>query len=147
MEDGDVEVTAVGANTARRSARERAAWIASGYEGPCPVRELLRRVGDSWTVLIVLRLGEEPHRFRALLRAVSGVSQRMLTVTLRSLERDGLVARKVFDTKPPAVEYRLTPLGYSLIEPLVALTEWALRNDVQVKRARTRFDSRDSGER
>jgi DNA-binding HxlR family transcriptional regulator len=135
MSDGDVKVTISSA----QALRERRAWQAGGYEGPCPVRELLDRVGDTWTVLVVLSLGEQPQRFRVLLRAVTGISQRMLTVTLRALERDGLVARRVFDTKPPAVEYRLTPLGHSLLQPISQLTQWALANQQLVLRARARF--------
>lgn len=135
MTDGELTVTTPTA----QGLRERRAWQASGYEGPCPVRELLDRVGDTWTVLVVLSLGEQPQRFRVLLRAVTGISQRMLTVTLRALERDGLVARRVFDTKPPAVEYRLTPMGRSLLAPISQLTQWALANQPAVLRARARF--------
>jgi DNA-binding HxlR family transcriptional regulator len=104
------------------------------------VRDVLERVGDTWTVLVVLRLGEQPMRFRELLRAVEGISQRMLTVTLRALERDGLVLRRVFDTRPPAVQYRLTARGVSLLEPVTALALWALQNDPGIERSRAAFD-------
>lgn len=135
------EIAARGPQTARRLAAGCEAWLASGYTGACPVRDLLDRVGDTWTVLVILKLGEQPLRFRALLRSVGGISQRMLTVTLRALERDGLASRRVFDSKPPAVEYRLTPLGYSLLEPISALTRWALANDATVRKARMLFDA------
>lgn len=107
----------------------------------CPVRDVLDRLGDAWSFLIVLRLAEGPLRFNELRRRVDGVSQRMLTVTLRSLERDGLVGRTVFPTTPPRVEYRLTPLGQSLVEPMLALTRWAAANHDGVRAARRRYDA------
>lgn len=138
---GHTAITAAQARrTAAQLAQERDAWMAAGYDGRCPVRDLLDRVGDTWTVLVLLRLGEQPMRFRALMRAVDGISQRMLTVTLRALERDGLVARKVHPTAPPAVEYRLTALGVSILEPLSALVRWALDNDATVKARRAAYE-------
>lgn len=117
------------------------AWRDRNFAGTCPVREVLDRIGDRWTVLVVLRLGAAgPTRFRALLRSIDGISQRMLTVTLRALERDGLVNRKVYDTRPPAVEYRLTKLGLTLLGPLNILTEWAMTHDAEVNSARATFD-------
>jgi len=107
----------------------------------CPVRDVLDRLGDAWSFLVVLRLADGPQRFNALKRRVGGVSQRMLTVTLRSLERDGLVSRTVYPTTPPMVEYRLTPLGESLVEPMAALTRWAARHHDSVRAARSRYDS------
>ncbi len=115
------------------------AWIANDFSGACPVRDLLDRVGDKWSVMVVLRLGRRSERFRALLRAVDGISQRMLTVTLRGLERDGLVHREVFDTRPPSVSYSLTPLGLSLLTHITALTNWAVENDAQVKAAQSEY--------
>lgn len=107
----------------------------------CPVRDVLDRLGDAWSFLVVLRLADGPLRFNELKRQVGGVSQRMLTVTLRSLERDGLVGRTVFPTTPPRVEYRLTALGNSLVEPMTALTRWAVSNHDSVRAARKRYDS------
>lgn len=105
--------------------------------------EILARIGDKWTVLIVTRLSTGPMRFNRLRRSIEGISQRMLTLTLRSLERDGLVRRTVYPTVPPQVEYRLTELGLTLIEPLRTLSDWARRNRPQIELARQRFDSRN----
>ena len=93
--------------------------------GACPVRQVLDQVGDKWTTLIIMLLDEGPARFNALRRAIPDISQRMLTQTLRNLQRDGLVARKVYPTVPPAVEYSLTPLGRSLLGPIGVLADWA----------------------
>lgn len=116
-------------------------WIANEFSGICPVRDLLDRVGDKWSVMVVLRLGRRTERFRALLRAVDGISQRMLTVTLRGLERDGLVHREVFDTRPPSVTYSLTPLGASLLVHISALANWAVENESEVKAAQSTFSA------
>nr|WP_042196784.1 helix-turn-helix domain-containing protein [Kibdelosporangium sp. MJ126-NF4] len=94
----------------------------------CPVNDLFRRIGDKWSMLLVIMLGKRPYRYNELHRSVDGISQRMLTRTLRMLEDDGLVRREVFPSVPPSVEYSLTPLGVSLLEPLSALAEWAVRN-------------------
>lgn len=104
------------------------------------VSEVLARVGDKWSVLIVMLLGDGPRRFNELKRLIGGISQRMLTLTLRSLERDGLVTRTVFPTIPPRVEYELTPLGHSLWEPVKALGTWAQANQPEIARARLAFD-------
>ncbi|SHL02285.1 transcriptional regulator, HxlR family [Pseudonocardia thermophila] len=92
----------------------------------CPVTEVFRRVGDKWSMLVVIVLGQRPHRYNELHRAIEGISQRMLTRTLRGLEADGLVDRTVAATVPPSVSYSLTPLGRSLLEPLSALADWAV---------------------
>ena len=125
---------------AKRLQRAHTDWEEADYAGPCPVRDVLDRVGDRWSVLVVLRLSAGATRFRVLLRSVEGISQRMLTVTLRALERDGLVHRQVFDTRPPSVEYSLTKLGESLLEPLSLLAEWAMDNHDQVLNSRKTFD-------
>lgn len=108
----------------------------------CAVRDVLDRVGDAWSVLVVLRLGDEPCRFNQLRRRVGAISQRMLTVTLRHLERDGLVARRVYPATPPQVEYRLTELGRSLLVPIAILSEWATANQAQIQEARAAYDRR-----
>lgn len=108
----------------------------------CPVRGVLDRIGDKWSVLIVIRLSERPYRFGELRRAISDISQRMLTQTLRDLQRDGLVDREVFPTNPPSVEYRLTKLGTSLLTPMNTLIEWADRNHPRINAARADFDRR-----
>ncbi len=94
--------------------------------GPCPVRDVLDRIGDKWSVLVLLSLGEHgTMRFTALKRAIADISQRMLAQTLRALEQDGLLTRTAFATVPPRVDYALTPLGHSLLEPIRALVDWA----------------------
>ncbi len=108
--------------------------------GDCPVRNVLDQIGDKWSTLFIQILGERPHRFGELRRAVPDISQRMLTQTLRDLQRDGLVAREVFPTVPPGVEYRLTPLGRSLLEPLGHLVRWAAENHAEIRQARERFE-------
>jgi DNA-binding HxlR family transcriptional regulator len=109
--------------------------------GDCrAISDVLARVGDKWSVLVVSRLGERPMRFNELRRSIGGISQRMLTLTLRGLERDGLVTRTVFPTIPPRVDYALTPLGRDLLEPVSALGAWAIRNQPKIARAREKFD-------
>ncbi|HEY2529801.1 MAG TPA: helix-turn-helix domain-containing protein [Xanthobacteraceae bacterium] len=105
------------------------------------VSDVLARVGDKWSVLVVTRLGDGAMRFNALRRAVGGISQRMLTLTLRGLERDGLITRTVSPTNPPRVDYALTPLGCDLLQPVSALGAWAVRNQGKIQRARERFDA------
>ncbi|WP_187972200.1 winged helix-turn-helix transcriptional regulator [Aquibium microcysteis] len=105
------------------------------------VSAVLQRVGDKWTVLVVSRLGAGPMRFNELRSAVGGISQKMLTTTLRALERDGFVTRTVFPTIPPRVDYELTDLGRELLVPVQALGDWALKNMARVEAARVRFDS------
>lgn len=102
------------------------------YAKDCPSRRLLDRIGDRWTVLIVGALDPGPQRFSALAARVGGISQKMLTQTLRSLERDGFVTRTVYAEIPPRVEYELTELGRSLQRPLRALEEWAVANMSEV---------------
>ena len=105
------------------------------------VSEVLARVGDKWTVLVVSELGGGPKRFNEIRRALGSISQRMLTLTLRSLERDGLVTRTVFPTIPPRVDYELTKLGRSLLEPVNGLGLWARQNRSAIEKARERFDA------
>jgi DNA-binding HxlR family transcriptional regulator len=110
--------------------------------GDCrAISEVLARIGDKWTVLVVNLLGHGPKRFSEIKREVGGISQRMLTLTLRALERDGLVTRTVHPTVPPSVEYALTELGRSLRVPVQALGEWALSNQQPMAVARQQFDA------
>jgi DNA-binding HxlR family transcriptional regulator len=102
----------------------------------CPVTDVLRRIGDKWSVLVLVVLGARRHRFNELHRGIEGISQRMLTRTLRSLEQDGLVERKVYPTVPPSVEYGLTPLGQDLLVPLSAVADWAVANHDRIACAR-----------
>ena len=101
----------------------------NGLPADCrAISDVLARVGDKWSVLVVTRLGERALRFNELRRSIGGISQRMLTLTLRGLERDGLITRTMFPTIPPRVDYALTPLGRDLLEPVSALGAWAIRN-------------------
>jgi len=104
------------------------------------VSDVLARVGDKWSVLVVTRLGNGPVRFNELRRSIGSISQRMLTLTLRGLERDGLISRTVFPTIPPRVDYELTPLGRDLLKPVSALGAWAIQNQAKIARARENFD-------
>lgn len=105
----------------------------------CPVRDVLDRMGDKWSVLILVTLAHGPLRFNALTRAVPDISRRMLTETLRHLERDGLIWREVTPTTPPAVRYGLTALGTSLMSPLTALVQWAEQHQPAIGAARAAF--------
>ncbi len=110
----------------------------------CPaVREVLNRVGDKWSVQIVKLLGNGAMRFSDLKRAIEGISQRMLTLTLRGLERDGLISRTVEPTIPPKVEYALTGLGTTLLKPVCALAQWALDNRVAIHEAQQVYDTKN----
>ena len=112
----------------------------------CPaVREVLNRVGDKWSVLVVGLLGDGPKRFGELKRSIEGISQRMLTLTLRGLERDGLITRTVEPSIPPKVEYALTKLGRTLLEPIEALTQWALDHRVKIHEAQQKYDTALAG--
>lgn len=110
----------------------------------CPVRDVLDQIGDKWTTLILIVLAAKACRFSEIQRLVPDISKRMLTQTLRGLERDGLVTRHVFPTKPPSVEYRLSPLGVSIQEPLAQLSAWAERHHGEIKRARAAFDAAEA---
>ncbi len=131
-----IKVTASGCIT-----EESSTWLENDFSGPCTVRGILDRIGDKWSVLVILRLGAHPQRFRALLRAVDVISARMLTVTLRGLERDGFVNREVYDTRPPSVEYSLTPLGRALLSHISALASWVVDSEMTIKKAQTKFDA------
>src|SRR5438045_8925014 len=105
------------------------------------ISTLLSRIGARWTALVRTTLGEGPRRFNELRREIPSVSQRMLTLTLRNLERDGIVSRTVTPTIPPRVDYELTGLGHSLLKPVTALTEWALENVEAIHSAQAQFDA------
>ncbi|MEV6837017.1 helix-turn-helix domain-containing protein [Streptomyces sp. NPDC051133] len=107
----------------------------------CPVREVLDRVAGKWSVQILVAAAHGPIRFTELERGIEGISRRMLTLTLRNLERDGLVTRTVHPTVPPKVEYALTPVAHELHETLQRLTDWAERNRVYIAEARAAYDA------
>lgn len=113
------------------------------YSADCPTRQVLDRIGDRWTVLIVGALGDDSARFSELGRRVEGISQKMLTQTLRGLERDGLVQRTVHPEVPVRVEYTLTQAGRTLREPLRALEEWAITHMGAVSASRETYDCAD----
>lgn len=109
------------------------------------VRDALARVGDKWTLLVVGMLEEKPLRFTSLREVVPGISQRMLTLTLRQLERDGLVSRTAYAEVPPRVEYALTPLGRGLLPAVLEMARWALENEDDIRRNRAAFDGAATG--
>lgn len=113
------------------------------YRADCPTRRVLDRIGDRWTVLVVGILGEGDARFSQLRRRVEGVSQKMLTQTLRGLERDGLVLRTVYPEVPVRVEYALTDAGRTLLEPLRALREWSIEHLGDVSESQEVYDRAD----
>ncbi len=108
----------------------------------CHARQILDRVGDKWSISVIYALGESTMRFTELRRAIEGISQRMLTTTVRALERDGLVERTVHPVVPPRVDYRLTPLGRTLSDTVGALMTWAVHHAPAIDEARAAYDSR-----
>jgi DNA-binding HxlR family transcriptional regulator len=129
---------------AQTAHQELEAWRGKAGAAPladvCPVRGVLDKLGDKWSMLVILELSAGEHRFSEVRRRIPDISQKMLTQTLRILQRDGLVAREVFPTVPPAVSYRLTDMGESLLEPFGALVAWADRHHGAVIESRARFD-------
>ena len=112
------------------------------YSATCPTRQVLDLIADKWAALVVGLLEDGPQRFAALQRQIGGISQKMLTQTLRELERDGLVQRTVYAEVPPRVEYALTPLGQTLCGPIAAIRDWAEENIAAVTVAQQRYDQR-----
>jgi DNA-binding HxlR family transcriptional regulator len=129
-------------NTGVTEASSFAELMQQEPEGCTTVREVLNRVGDKWSVLVIKLLGDGTKRFTELQRAIEGISQRMLTLTLRQLERDGLILRTVYPTVPPRVEYALTELGRTLLEPVMALAAWADTHRPDIEAARRGYDER-----
>lgn len=107
----------------------------------CPIRTVLAQIGDKWSLLVILLLRSGGYRFSAIARSMPDISQRMLTHTLRKLERDGLISRTVTPTTPPRVDYAITDLGRSLFEPITAMAEWAITHQQQIIQARRAFDA------
>lgn len=113
----------------------------------CPIRELLSRLGDKWSMLVIIALAEAPEsrlRFSELLRQVDGISQRMLTTTLRQLERDGILTRELFPAVPPRVEYTLSALGKDLLCPVKSLVDWTHKHWPDIEKSRHNYDQRDA---
>ena len=142
MGQGEIEVTADVPGRSSAKQGDRPQWL---FDPQCPVRDVLDRIGDKWSTLVLVTLASGPHRFSAVQRAIPDISKRMLTQTFRDLERDGLIARTVFPTKPPSVEYCLTPLGETLLEPLTVLVRWADSSHAAIKNARLAFDGASQG--
>ena len=109
------------------------------FSALCPIRDVLDRLGDRWTLLVLMELQSETLRFSAIKKRITDISPRMLAQTLRQLEYDGLIARKLYPTIPPKVEYRLTPLGQSMLKPVGALIDWASNNHDAVHAARAAY--------
>ncbi|MCA9906549.1 MAG: helix-turn-helix transcriptional regulator [Anaerolineae bacterium] len=118
--------------------------LADMYAAACPTRQILDVIGDKWTALVIGLLEAEPKRFVELQRCIGGISSKMLTQTLRNLERDGLVSRKVYPEIPPRVEYTLTPLGETLCAPLAAFRDWAEAHIGEVTAAQSHYDRREA---
>lgn len=114
------------------------------YAETCPSRKVLDRIGDKWTPLIFGLLEHGPRRFSELQRAIGGISQKMLTQTLRGMERDGLIRRTVYPEVPPRVEYQLTPLGETMCEPIKAILRWTEEHYAEVVAAQIEYDSREA---
>ncbi|MET8647315.1 helix-turn-helix domain-containing protein [Streptomyces sp. NPDC004675] len=112
-------------------------------QDPCRTREVLDIVGDKWSLLVVRNLSQGPLRFTELKRAIDGISQRMLTVTLRSLERDGILTRTVRNVMPPHVSYELTPMGKTLRQATAPLLEWSITHLAHIDAARSTYDTRN----
>lgn len=108
----------------------------------CEVRHVLDRIGDKWSMLVIVLLGPGPRRFTALRREIDGISQRMLTLTLRQLERDGIVSRTIFPVVPPRVDYALTPLGHSLLDATRAIVDWTIAHREEIASSRLVYDAR-----
>lgn len=120
-------------------------WKADGTDlGTCPVRNVLDRLGDKWSCLMILTLAKGPLRYGQIRRSIRDISKRMLTLTLRELERDGILTRTVLPTRPPSVEYALSELGATLLTPVSALVNWAGANIDSIKAARLAYDSAEA---
>ena len=134
-----MEVTVVDAQAIKMAAAQKIITVPADSFALCPVRDVLDRIGDKWSLLSILHLGSvESLRFNEMRKRIAGVSQRMLTVTLRALETDGLVTRTVYAEVPPRVEYRLTELGQSLLGAVIELGNWAAAQAPAIARARER---------
>ncbi|MGW0664333.1 winged helix-turn-helix transcriptional regulator [Streptodolium elevatio] len=123
--------------------RERGREAYDAYLAECPSRHVLDRIGDKWVSLLLVALADGPRRYAELGRAVAGVSQKMLTQTLRGLERDGLVSRTVTPSVPARVDYALTPVGRSLVDLIGVIKVWAEGNIASIEAARTEYDARE----
>lgn len=131
---------------AKQNTRLEASLAACKEPEATDTRDFLARVGDKWTILIIIVLANRPHnraRFSEIKNAIEGISQTMLTSTLRSLERDGIIVREIFPEVPPRVEYELTKFGVGLFEPMKTLAEWVVKNWSAVKSARSQFDQKE----
>lgn len=146
MSASNAEVTGPGSQTGSQASPQIGAQMDGELrdrDGCERISQMLSRIGDKWTILIVRRLGEKPQRFNALRREIGDISQKMLAATLRNLERDGFVTRNVTPTNPPQVEYGLTSLGHELLVPVQALAMWTFQNMARIESARTAYAQRN----
>ncbi|MEQ1942967.1 helix-turn-helix domain-containing protein [Mesorhizobium sp. VNQ89] len=128
-------------SSARQKIEIYRADVAQGGLANCPIRNVVQNIFDKWSSLLLMALAEKPYRFGELRRLVPDISQRMLTQTLRDLQRDGYVNREVFPTKPPSVEYSLTEMGHQMYDSLQHVLHWAENNHGRVREARASFDA------
>jgi DNA-binding HxlR family transcriptional regulator len=128
-------------SSARQKIEIYRANVADGGLANCPIRNVVQNIFDKWSALLLMALAEKPYRFGQLRRLVPDISQRMLTQTLRDLQRDGYVHREVFPTKPPSVEYSLTEMGHAMYDSLQHVLNWAENNFDKVRAARDSFDA------
>ncbi|MBF0574530.1 helix-turn-helix transcriptional regulator [Dysgonomonas sp. GY617] len=127
-------------NTEKEALMSEEKIVNNIIEGICPIRDIIASLSDKWSLLVIYTLSQNPKmRFGEIHKSIPDISQRMLTVTLRSLEADGLVSRQVFPEVPPRVEYQLTDLGYSLLDPLRGLVNWALKNTEVIQESRESY--------
>jgi DNA-binding HxlR family transcriptional regulator len=130
----------------RQEPNHQSAALKNRDQVTCQIRTVLDRVGDRWTLAVVSELGGGSRRFTELKRGIPGISQRMLTVTLRVLERDGLVIRTVHPVVPPRVDYELTKLGHTLLEKVWGLIDWTIEHYGDIEEARTGYDARQAAD-
>lgn len=132
---------ALSAHVSRAVSGKRGNRQSADLNAACPVRDVLDRVGDKWSSLVLLSLKPGPKRFGVLRREIEDISQRMLTETLRHLQRDGFISRKVIPVTPPQVEYALTPMGQSLQATLAVLADWSAAHHPAIRAARSAYDT------
>jgi DNA-binding HxlR family transcriptional regulator len=142
-ENGDQQADPHGDQQADPHGDQRADPLTGPLNGPCRASEVLGRVGDKWSLQVIFCLGEGTRRFTDLKRSIDGISQRMLTVTLRGLERDGIVSRTMYAVMPPRVDYALTPMGDTLLEAASTLIRWAHAHLDEIEVARAAYDARE----
>lgn len=140
---GHLKVTANDEKT-RRQAMHKVTVLDKKDAENCPIRDVIDRIGDKWSLLILVVLSQQPTRFNALKRAIGNISQKVLTKTLKELEQEGYITRTVFDESPPKVVYQLTDMGLSVLIPVSHLIDWAEQNHANIKKNRALYDEQNS---